>query len=501
MAGFLTIMLLLPLAPVAQEPPLPPGLSAPSESTAEPALPPGLGAPSTDPALPPGLGAPSTDPALPTGLGAPSADPALPPGLGSTEDPTDPTDPSDPSDPSALSLQERLPFPIHGFWETRGALRLQGDPAHSKGYTLGETRLQLETSKNWDRANFAWKSDFLLDGVREQADFDLREARLTLSLTDTLDLRIGRQVLTWGTGDLIFINDLFPKDWQSFLGGREVEYLKAPSDALKLGWYPGWLNFEFVYHPQFAPDRFPTGEYITFFNPVFDNYYGDDNQVNDNAPSDWFSDDEFALRVYRNIGNWEVAAYGYAGYWKSPGGFRLIPPLQAGFPKLNVYGASIRGTVGKGVVNAEVGYYESRQDTIGTNPLINNSEFRVMAGYERELAKNLTGSMQVYLEHMMDYDNYRNTLPFFIEARDEDRLLVTLRLTKLAMQQNLMLSWFSYYSPTDNDAFFLPKATYKINDRWTIEGGANIFVGEEEYSFFGQFENNSNVFFGARYAW
>ncbi|MFW6031595.1 MAG: hypothetical protein ACOC9T_03300, partial [Myxococcota bacterium] len=32
-----------------------------------------------------------------------------------------------------------------------------------------------------------------------------------------------------GTGDLVFLNDLFPKDWRSFLLGRDLDYLKAPS--------------------------------------------------------------------------------------------------------------------------------------------------------------------------------------------------------------------------------------------------------------------------------
>ncbi|MCC6144425.1 MAG: hypothetical protein IT368_11525, partial [Candidatus Hydrogenedentes bacterium] len=152
-ACVLGFALIVPAMLLAEEPTLPPGLAGPSESSSEPALPPGLGAPAAEPALPQGLGAPS-----------------------------DQSDQSDQSDEATPSLQDRLPFPIHGFWETRGALRLQGDPVHSKDYTLGETRLQLESQKIWKRASLDWKSDVFLDGVREQADFDLREARLTLSL-------------------------------------------------------------------------------------------------------------------------------------------------------------------------------------------------------------------------------------------------------------------------------------------------------------------------------
>ena len=42
---------------------------------------------------------------------------------------------------------------------------------------------------------------------------DLREANFILTPASLMDVKAGRQILTWGTGNLIFINDLFPKDW------------------------------------------------------------------------------------------------------------------------------------------------------------------------------------------------------------------------------------------------------------------------------------------------
>ena len=450
----------------------------------EPALPAGLGG--DEPALPAGLG--TTEPSLPSGLGN-AEEPALPTGLaGDTEATT-------PEDAPRAGLRERLA--LHGFWETRAAVRTQSDPAQSKDTPLAESRLQLETLQHWGPVELGAKADVYLDGVLEQAVFDLRQLQLTWSPLDNVDLRVGRQTLTWGTGDLIFINDLFPKDWQSFLAGRDEEYLKAPSDAIRVGLFTDLVNVNFAYTPQFDPDRFITGERISYYNPMKGRTSGSDEQADFNAPSTWFQDDEFALRLYRNIGSYELAAYAYSGYWKSPGGQRMLP-MQATFPKLSVYGASLRGTVGKGIGNIEVGYYDSRQDRGGDKVLINNSEFRLLIGYEQELATELTGGFQYYLEHMMDYDDYRDTLLFFMDARDQDRHLLTARLTKLLMNQDLTLSFFAFYSPSDGDAYLRPKATYKLNDTWTLEGGGNVFLGIAQHSFFGQFEDNSSVFASIR---
>ena len=370
-------------------------LYVPNAASQEPALPPGLEAPDSGSALPPGLAEPA-GPALPPGLNEPG-DPALPPGLG---DETVADDKAETKE--GTTLLDRLPWKLHGFWEVRGGLRTQNDRAQPRDATLGEVRLQLETKKAWQSTVLEFTGDVYFDGVLEEAEFDLRRLRLTWSPLDTLDVRAGRQVLTWGTGDLLFINDLFPKDWQSFFIGRDVEYLKAPSDAVKVGWYPEWGNVEFVYTPQFEPDRYITGERISYFHPMF-GLSGRRSRVHTNPPNDWFEDDEFALRVYRSVGRYEIAAYGYAGYWKSPAGMRLIP-FQATFPKLNVYGASLRGPLGKGIFNAEVGYYDSRQDRHGDKMHIDNSQFRLLIGYEQELAKELTGSVQYYVEHMMDHD-------------------------------------------------------------------------------------------------
>ncbi|MEA3364888.1 MAG: hypothetical protein U9Q79_04530, partial [Candidatus Hydrogenedentes bacterium] len=368
------------------------------ENTALPALPEGLGgSESSGPALPEGLGGQSPTPSAPAGEG-----PQLPEGLGGAD--------------TAAQAAEKEAQPkrlrpewLHGFWDARAGLRTQDDPAQSKDGSLGELRLQLETEKIWDEAVLKYRGDFIGDGVLEEGDFDLRELSLTLSPASFLDVRVGRQVLTWGTGDLLFLNDLFPKDWQSFFIGRDVEYLKAPSDAIRTTWFTDWVNIDFVYTPQFDHDRFITGERISFYNPLFGRPVGSDEEVNYNAPSTWFEDDEFALRLYRMVGSTEVALYAYSGYWKSPAGQRF-PPVQATFPKLSVYGASVRGNFLNGIGNIELAYYDSRQDAGGDNPFVNNSEFRLLLGCERELAKEFTGAVQYYLEHIMDYGAYRNSL-------------------------------------------------------------------------------------------
>ena len=122
-----------------------------------------------------------------------------------------------------------------------------------------------------------------------------------------------------------------------------------------------------------------------------------------------------------------------------------------------------------------------------------------MGGYERELGRDFTGGFQNYLEWMIDYSEYVSSLPGAVQ-KNEYRHVLTLRLTRLMMNQNLKLSLFAYYSPSDKDAYIRPKIHYKVSDRWSVDTGGNIFSGKDDHTFFAQFEDNTNAYAGARYS-
>lgn len=389
---------------------------------------------------------------------------------------------------------------LHGFLDLRGGIRTENAP-QQRDTSLLESRLQLSLEHFGDQATIQLRGDLLYDNVADEHSpdletgegfFDLREANIALPVGELTDLKLGRQILTWGTGDLLFINDLFPKDWQSFFIGRDEEYLKAPSDALLVSMFPELVNIDLVYTPRFDSDRHLTGERLSFYG-----YSG--TTLATDKPDDWFEDYELHLRLSRNLGGYEVAAYGYRGYWKSPAGFDPVTQ-RALFPRLNVYGASLRGDLRGGIFNLEAGYYDSRKDSGGNDPLVPNSELRLLAGYERELVRELTGSMQFYLEQLQDYSSYQQALPAGQPVRDEYRQVWTLRLTKLLLNQTLTLGLFSYWSPSDEDYYLRPQIRYKATDAWLLTCGANLFGGDQPHTFFAQLEDNSNIYVGARYS-
>ncbi len=397
---------------------------------------------------------------------------------------------------------QRLPVPLHGFWEARTGLRYVDDPFHSRDFTLGETRVQLESNPYWQGVDFGFKLDLLYDPVLREAVADWREANVSFSPLHFVDIKVGRQILTWGTGDLVFLNDLFPKDYESFFIGRDVEYLKAPSDAVKLSFFTDPANLDLIYTPHFDPDVFVSGKRLSYYNPRLGGLAGETARIRTDEPGEWFRDDELALRLYRSVGSYELAAYGYRGFWKSPMGIKPATGRFT-FPKLDALGVSVRGPFAGGIGNAEFSYYSSRDDRGGDNPFVPNSQWRLLLGYSRDLPRvmrDFTLGVQYYLEHMMNHGAYRRILPPGMPAAGENRHLFTVRLTKLLMNQDMKLDLFTFWSPSDHEAHLRPHVRYDITDRWRIDGGANLFLGDDRHTQFGQFDRNSNVYVGLRYS-
>lgn len=436
-------------------------------------------------------------PSLPPGLEEPS-EPSLPAGLMDMGPPQESQ--NNRAEPEKRTRpQSNIRF--NASLDTTYGSLLQSNPV-SKDESLSEVRLQTRwtgSAKNFQyRLSTDWVADFLADSSRidlrnGQGWIDPREVWISTQPVGFIDLKAGRQISTWGTGDLLFISDLFPKDWQALLLGRDEEYLKAPSDAIKTSLFSNVINLDLVYTPEFDPDRFVTGERISYFDAESSTIQGVDKIVQ----ADYPSGSEFSARIHRLIGNAEAALYFHKGYWKQPAGFDPESNL-ATFPKLNAFSASWRQPISGGIANLEFGHYQSDEDTDGIDANIRNSETRFLAGFERELATNLTGSFQYYHERIADYENLLDALPSGSQAPNRSRTMLTARLTQQLMMQDLRLSLFVFYSPSDNDAYLRPHISYTINDQWKVSAGANLFYGDKRNTFFGQFEDSSNAYFSFR---
>lgn len=384
-----------------------------------------------------------------------------------------------------------------GFAEGAYGRRLDSDPNFSTRQTVGDLRARVETEWAGDKLVLSLKADALYDDYLDDLEVEPRDLSLRFSPGGSVDLRIGRQVLTWGTGDLLFLNDVFPKSWVSFFSGRDDEYLKAPSDAVRATWYSSKVNIDVAWSPEFEPDDYLSGSRFSFFSPLAGAVVAPRPPLTAIEPAGGIEDGELALRFFRIAGSTEFAAYAYRGFFKRPLG--LSPELAPTFPRLRVIGGSLRRPLGQGLINAEFAHHDSRGDPGGNNPLIPNSQLRLLAGYEFEARARLNVGFQIYVERTQDHGALiANSLAPEFEP-DRTRYVVTNRLSYRDTRDKLTLSLFTYYSGSDEDYYIRPVVSYRQSDQWTITAGANLFGGDQAHTFFGQLEDNSNAYLRVRF--
>jgi hypothetical protein len=374
-------------------------------------------------------------------------------------------------------------FTLHGFFQGNYTLNTAGEGPDGDDFKWAEERVQLKLDGSRDPYYLSIKADVFHDHIDDEADVELREGYVDY-ISGSWDMRAGRQIITWGIGDLVFVNDIFPKDYEAFYAGRPLEYLKMGVDAVKFGLYPESVNFEIVIAPFFEPNTLPREE-------RFHNSMSPDAE----EPTVTFENTETALRAYRNIGGYDASLYFYRG-------FSRMPSMTSGgeffYPELSVYGASIEGRALSGILGLEAGYYDSSEDRSGDDPAIPNSSSRILVSYKKQLAEDFNLGIQYYIEHMHDYSDYENTLLAGYTKENRQYHLSTLRLTRFLMHQNMRLSLFVFYSSSDDDYMLNPEVRYKFTDRVWASVGGNVFGGDITGRF-GRLDMNDNLYLQARY--
>jgi hypothetical protein len=418
-------------------------------------------------------------------------------------------DEEDGSDSGGKAGGKAWDFQIGGFVEGLIAPRVVRSSASANELVANEARFRLNLDASHEIVSARFRGDVFADAVDRRIWFDIRDASIFVRGGSWFSMRFGRQVLTWGTGDFLFLNDLFPKDFNSFFIGRADEYLKAPSNSVQTTFMMKKVGLDLIWTPIFEPDRFIDGQRLSFFNPLVGQIIGDRSPltpINPIFPEQRLRNGTLHSRLYGTAGAVELAAYGYVGYWMQPNALALTDPADPNsivgvtYARLAVYGASLRTPLFGGLFNVEGAFYDSYRDRAGTTPSTPNSQFRGLVGYERELFPKFQMGLQYYLEYTLEYDELIASSFWAQYEQHEFRHLITLRLNQLLVMDKLELSLFVFFSPDELDTYIRPRITYKIVEPLAIVIGANLMFGRNDYTFFGQLQENTNVYARLRYS-
>jgi hypothetical protein len=389
-------------------------------------------------------------------------------------------------------LAARAEVTLSGFLQQNTAVNTVAANPDGRHYKWLEERAQIRLDATGGAWRLLAKGDFAYDHLGRRDQSELREGYVDYT-ADSWDMRIGRQVITWGLGDLVFVNDVFPKDHEALFAGRPLEYLKRGVDAVKLGAYPEFASFELVLAPNFRESRIPDARRFWLYDPM---------PAVTNRDTVKPGQGDAGLRMYRDIAGYDAALYLYRGFQRTPSmrPDSMTAPTRITFfyPRLSVYGASLSGRAGKGVISLEAAYYDSRQDGSGRDFTVPNSQARLLVGYQIQPVEDLSLGVQYYAELMHDYAAYLAAQPAGFPVERQWNHTLTLRATRMLMHQTLRLSLYASYNASNRDYFINPELRYSFTDRIWGAVGANVFGGKP-WGQFGQLSRDDNMYLQVRY--
>lgn len=381
---------------------------------------------------------------------------------------------------------------VTGFGQLRQVQRLHDvDCATLPGCATMAQEAQAELlieQRASDTLSASLRAEGLYDRALESGRVRVREAFIDWAPGGSVNLKLGRQVLTWGVSDYLYVNDIFPKNYDSFFTGGGFDRMKEPVDAARLTWNTGGIDVEAIISRS-KSDRSPDPR--RFVAMAMSGPAGEAGDADDRT--------DVALKVSGHAGGWDLAGYTASFGSREPRFFMDAGGLRFDRSRLRHLGASITGNAAGGLVWLEGALRDAsapRTAVVSRHSIDEAAKF--IAGYSREVGTDLTASVQLQLEAMTNRDRYLASLAPGL--RPVKRIGTTLHLRVQGRWINQTVgAGAQLFVGNEGDTHFNPFASWSPADGWTFEGGANLFNGKPDTRY-GAFKDDSNVYVLGRFS-
>lgn len=320
------------------------------------------------------------------------------------------------------------------------------------------------------------------DGAISEGAVNVREGFVDWSPTSAVNLKLGRQVLTWGVSDYLYVNDVFPKNYDAFFTGAGFDRMKEPVDAARVAIQASDAALEAVLSRSKA-DKTPDPDRFSAMSMARTATRDDsrDHHV------------DVALKASTHVGGWDLAAYGASFDSREERLFMDAADLRADRPRTQHLGLSLTGNFAGGLIWGEgaVRNTSGNQAAVVSRQFL-PSAFKLIGGYSREVGQEVTASAQLQLEGPGSRSRYLDSLAPGVRPLKSVTSTLHLRVQGRWINQTFGAGAQLFVS-SEGDSHLNPFVSWSPADGWALEGGANVFNGKPDTRY-GAFKDDSNVY-------
>ncbi|OWV19356.1 hypothetical protein B7991_08565 [Fibrobacter sp. UWB3] len=389
---------------------------------------------------------------------------------------------------SAHAQEDELSLQLNGFVDSYHALQVE----HPHKIMSSRTRLRLEMRANYGEASLFSSVNLAYNSlIKDQSGAFLREAYFDYA-GKYLEVKAGRQIITWGVADGLRITDLIsPMDYTEFMA-NDYDDIRVPVNAINLK-YPGEsFSAELVFVP--VPEYFvmPSGEDNPWTMPLPANTSMDLS----GTPEKRLKNSEVGGRLRFFLENLDFSLTALRTFNKSPVTIASFDPetksavIKGIYEPMNVVGGDVSIPVGEIVIRGEVAAY------FGEPIALKNSRdywlrktFNGLLGVDWYAGDNWTFMFQYMHKIIMDYQS--------VLGMEQNTSMLTARISKEVLNNTLKLSVYGMFD-VDNVGFYVrPAADYLLNDQITISLGGDWLGGRR--GTFKTYKKNTQIWVKGKY--
>jgi len=340
---------------------------------------------------------------------------------------------------------------------------------------------------------------------------DLKDAYIQGSLTKSLDLKFGRQIVIWGKSDSIRITDVINPLDNREPGMVDIEDLRLNETMTRLDYYFGdWgLSAIIIHEPRleieaaFGSDYRPSG---IFGEPI---PYA---RFPDRVEPDWNLDNtQYAMSLDGRFTGWDLSLYA-ANVFDSRFDVELVDAVPVRFyDKINMIGIAANVVSSGWLLKTEAA-------------LINDINYRssgrknrldVLIGFDYSGIKDTVISLELANRHIFDYEEKmltltlqeaaaQNTFPDFVR---QDSVQIALRTSYSFDHDNATITYLLSLAGGNgpgssfDGGFQRLWIDYKYTDAISLNVGIVDYIGGDSLiPFYRATEDNDRVFVEAKYS-
>ncbi|MFZ5772836.1 MAG: DUF1302 domain-containing protein [Thermodesulfobacteriota bacterium] len=351
--------------------------------------------------------------------------------------------------------------PAAGETDWRGLSRLRTELQLEADYRHQQWRLFASAKGFYDYAYAINGRSNYTAAVLDEYEWEaqLREAFVQGALSDSLDLKLGRQIVVWGRSDNFRVTDLLnPLDYRE-PGLTDLEDLRLPTTMSKIDYFRGNWQLALIGIHEHRFDKLP---------PFGSDFYPAPLPApSEEKPAATLGNTGLALEVQGIFSGWDISFYGADVYNDQS---TIVPsaPLTREHRRIKMAGAAINLARGNFLYIFEAAHLHGLRFLSDYQTDYRRTD--LLAGIEYRGFTDTAVSVDLVNRHLHHYQSELNDSPEFPQR---DAPQAALRISRELFHQRLDLTALLIVlgERARDGALARFTATYDLADNWSLTGG------------------------------